>query len=215
MINEQLNKHFPELAKHLSLKEEIAEYGKLLTFEAGTVILREGEFVKYIPFVVSGSVKVCKENTEGGEYLLYYINEGEACIMSAVSCTRQQKSSIKAITEEATEILLIPATNAIQFGQKYKTWNEFFFELFNLKYHELLDIINILTFSKKDVRLLQYLQQRAALKNDNVIHDTHQNIANDLGSSREVISRLLKKLEKEGKLYLGHGKITLLQNSNS
>ncbi len=209
MVNEYLDKYFPELARHLSLKEEIVREGKLQTLEKGTTLVREGEFVKYIPLVVSGSVKVCKENSEGGEYLLYYINAGESCIMSAISCTKQQKSSIKAISEETTEILLIPAGSATKFGQKYSIWNEYFFGLFKLKYHELLDIINILTFSRKDVRLLQYLEQRSERKSDNTIYDTHQNIANDLGSSREVTSRLLKKLEKEGKLHLGHGKITL------
>jgi len=209
MINEHLNKYFPQLAKHLLLKEEIARHGKLHTLEKGTILIREGEFVKYIPLVITGSVKVCKENSEGGEYLLYYINVGESCIMSAISCTKNQESSIKAITEETTEILLIPAAYATKFGQKYSTWNEYFFELFNLKYHELIHIINVLTFSRKDVRLLQYLQQRAKLKGSNIVHDTHQNIANDLGSSREVTSRLLKKLEKEGKLTLGHGKIIL------
>ncbi|MEM9933523.1 MAG: Crp/Fnr family transcriptional regulator [Bacteroidota bacterium] len=201
---------FPDLARVTQLAQDIISTCSIHTFSKGDIILTEGGYVHHIPMVVKGLVKVYKEDGEGNELLLYYIQKGESCIMSATSCVQNERSSVKAVIEEDAEILLIPAEKALAYGRDYPIWNTFFFGLFNQKYEELLHVIGILTFSNKETRLIEHLKKTAKLTGSQTLTLTHQNIADDLGSSREVISRLLKKLEKEEVLQLGHGQITLL-----
>ncbi len=213
MIEAALNTYFPKLAKVPALKKELIGISSIQTFNAGTVLLKQGGYVKVIPLIVSGLAKVFKEEPENGnEVLLYYIKPGESCVMSVTTMLNNTTSKVKAIVEEKAEIVLIPADKAMQIVKKYPYWNEFIYDLFNLKFDELLKVVEILTFSNKDVRLLEYLKKEAFLKNTNVLQTTHQHIAYDLGSSREVISRLLKKLEAEGFVKLAQGSITILAN---
>lgn len=210
MIAKVLEKHFPELAKLPELRAEIAAISSIQTFLSGTVILRQGEYVKVIPLLLSGLAKVFKEEpTNGQEVLLYYIKPGESCVMSLTTLIRHGKSQVKAIIEKDSEVLIIPADKALEIAKKYPKWNEFVYDLFQTKFEELLQVVETLTFSNKDVRLLEYLKKESKFKDSKVLYTTHQHIANDLGSSREVISRLLKKLEYEGKLELGQGTIKL------
>lgn len=194
-----------------ALKQELIAISSLHTFKEGTVILKQGSYIKVIPLMLSGLAKVFKEEPENGnEVLLYYIKPGESCVMSMTTLLHNTTSKVKAIVEEEAEVVLIPADKALAIAKKYPKWNEFIYDLFNLKFDELLKVIEILTFSNKDVRLLEYLKKEASLKNTNTLHTTHQHIAYDLGSSREVISRLLKKLSVEGLVKLGQGSVTLI-----
>jgi CRP/FNR family transcriptional regulator len=204
-----LRQHFPLLARATELNDQILELASTALFQPGEMILREGAFVKHIPLVVRGLVKVFKEDDEGNEVLLYYIKSGESCVMSLTACLRNEKSSVKAIIEEESEIMLVPATASVMWTRKYPEWNEFSLQLFNSKYHELLHIVNILTFHKKEARLMDYLYKKAELTHSKTLTTTHQEVANDLGSTREVISRLLKKLEHEGMVLLGMGEIII------
>lgn len=193
------------------LKADIEAISSIANFASGTVILRQGEYVKVIPLLISGLAKVFKEESvNGNEVLLYYIKPGESCVMSVTTLMQNGMSQVKAIIEEDAEVLVIPADKVLLIAKKYPKWNEFVYELFNLKFEELLNVIEILTFSNKDMRLLEYLKKEGRLKNNSTIKTTHQEIAYDLGSSREVISRLLKKLENDGKIKLGQGSIELL-----
>lgn len=211
MISEALDTYFPKLAHMQGLKEELMAICSIHKFKAGTVILKEGAYVKAIPLMTSGLAKVFKvEPVNGNEVLLYYIKPGESCIMSVTTLIRNQTSTVKAIIEEDAEIVIIPADKVVKIGRSYPQWNEFIYDLFNLKFEELLDVIGILTFSNKEKRLIEYLKKESKLKKSNTIHTTHQHIAYDLGSSREVISRLLKKLEKEDVLCLKQGVIKIL-----
>ena len=211
MISKILDQHFPELAKMPELKADIEAISSIANFASGTVILRQGEYVKVIPLLISGLAKVFKEESvNGNEVLLYYIKPGESCVMSVTTLMQNGMSQVKAIIEEDAEVLVIPADKVLLIAKKYPKWNEFVYELFNLKFEELLNVIEILTFSNKDMRLLEYLKKEGRLKNNSTIKTTHQEIAYDLGSSREVISRLLKKLENDGKIKLGQGSIELL-----
>ena len=210
-MQELLKIHFPDLVKHHALRDALLKKAFLKDFLKGEVLLREGAYVKLIPLLVSGLVKVYKEDELGNEVLLYYIKAGESCIMSLTHCLNNEMSSVKAIVEEDAQIMLLPADHALKLFNDYRIWNEFLFRLFNAKYEELLHIISLLTFSNKDSRLMDYLNKEALLKESHFIKTTHQKIADDLGSSREVISRLLKKLEKEGKLRLHHGEIELVR----
>lgn len=211
MISEALDTYFPKLAKMPKLKDELISISSFTKIKAGTVILKQGEYIKVIPLLISGLAKVFKEEPiNGNEVLLYYIKPGESCVMSVTTLIGQKTSHVKAVIEEDSNIVLIPADEALKIAKKYPRWNEFFYDLFNLKFDELLNVIEILTFSNKDARLLEYLKKEAKLKNTSTLQTTHQHIAYDLGSSREVISRLLKKLESEGIIKLGQGSITLL-----
>jgi len=211
LIAEALNTYFPKMAQMPELRQELINISSIAQFKAETIILKPGAYVKVIPLVVSGLVKVFKEEAaHGNEVLLYYIKPGESCIMSVTTLIKNNTSKVKAVIEEDANIVLIPAAEALKIAKKHPKWNEFIYDLFNLKFEELLDVIEILTFSNKDIRLLEYLKKEALLKKTNTLHTTHQHIAYDLGSSREVISRLLKKLATAGKIKLGQGVITLI-----
>ena len=210
MIAEALDTYFPKLATMPALKDEITAISKIVSIKAGTVILKQGAYIKIIPLLVSGLAKVFKEDEDGNEVLLYYIKPGESCVMSVTTLVRNETSKVKAIIEEDAEVVVIPSDKAMVIAKKYPKWNEFIYDLFNMKFEDLLTVIKILTFSKKDIRLLEYLKKEVSLKNNTVLHTTHQQIAYELGSSREVISRLLKKLENEGFISLNHGTIEVL-----
>lgn len=211
MIEQVLDTYFPQLATMPELKSELLKISTIQHFEAGAVILKQGGYVKVIPLMVSGLAKVFKQEPEqGNEVLLYYIKPGESCIMSMTTLLHNATSKVKAIVEERSEVVLIPADKALSIAKKYPRWNEFIHDLFNLKFEELLRVIEILTFSNKDTRLFEYLKKEASLKGTKTLQTTHQHIADDLGSSREVISRLLKKLEIQGNIALAQGSITLL-----
>ncbi len=211
LISKALDTYFPKLAQMPELKEELLSVCSIQTFKSGTIILNEGSYVKAIPLIISGLAKVFKtEPIQGNEVLLYYIKPGESCVMSVTTLIRNQTSRVKAIVEEDAEIVIIPADKIMNIAKSYPQWNEFVYDLFNLKFEELLHTVEVLTFSKKETRLIEYLKKEAQLKNSNTLHTTHQHIAYDLGSSREVISRLLKKLENEGVLQLKQGVVKLL-----
>ncbi|WP_299051259.1 Crp/Fnr family transcriptional regulator [uncultured Polaribacter sp.] len=193
------------------LKKELISISSIVEIKAGTVILKQGAYIKVIPLLISGLAKVFKEEAENGnEVLLYYIKPSESCVMSVTILIRNEKSKVKAVIEEDAKLVIIPADKALKIAKKYPKWNEFIYDLFNLKFEELLNVIETLTFSNKDIRLLAYLKKEAKLKNTSTLKTTHQQIAYDLGSSREVISRLLKNLETEGHIKLALGSIALL-----
>lgn len=192
------------------LKQELEAISSIVSFKAGTVILKEGAYVKVIPLMLNGLAKVYKEEENGNEVLLYYIKPGESCVMSVTTMLRNEASKVKAVIEEDSEIVVIPSDKAMEIAKKYPIWNEFIYELFNHKFEELLTVIKILTFENKDIRLLEYLKKEALLKKSSIILATHQQIGDDLGSSREVISRLLKKLEHDGFVKLKQGSIELI-----
>jgi len=210
LISEALDTYFPKLATMPALKQDIITISTMATLDAGTVILKQGAYVKVIPLLISGLAKVFKEDEDGHEVLLYYIKPGESCVMSVLGMTRNDTSQVKAVIEDKAEVVVIPVDKAMMIAKKYPKWNEFIYELFNIKFEELLNVIKILTFSNKDIRLLEYLKKEVILKKNTVLHTTHQQIAFELGSSREVISRLLKKLENEGVIVLKQGSIEVV-----
>jgi len=210
-VQQAIETYFPKLSEMKDLKEELMNMSSVHTFEKGTVLLKEGGYIKVIPLLLTGLIKVFKEEpVNGNEVLLYYIKPGESCVMSVTALIKNETSKVKVIVEETVEMVVIPADKALQIAKKYPKWNEFIYDLFNLKYEELLNVIEILTFSNKDTRLLEYLKKEAQLKNTAILHVTHQKIASDLGSSREVISRLLKKLETNGFVKLSHGGVEVV-----
>jgi len=148
MISKALDAYFPQLTKMPDLKAELEEICSIHSFEAGTVILNQGAYIKVIPLLISGLVKVFKvESENGNEVLLYYIKPGESCVMSVTTLMKNNPSKVKAVIEEDAEIVIIPANKALEIAKKYPKWNEFIYDLFNLKFDELLQVVEILTFS--------------------------------------------------------------------
>lgn len=177
-------------------------------FEAGTELVREGQYVKYIPIVLKGLVKVFTR-FEDKELLLYYIQPEQSCIMSFSSCINNDKSKIFAITEEASSVLLIPAAGIAKWIKEYPAINTLFYRQYDLRYAELGDTIHQMLYYKLDKRLLDYLTEKAALTGKNPVKISHKEIANDLGTAREVVSRLVKKFEKQQVLKQYHDSIEI------
>lgn len=191
------------------LVDKIWDVADIKTFAAGTELVREGQYVKVIPIVLSGLVKVFTQ-IEDKELLLYYIQPEQSCIMSFSSCLNQEKSKIFALTEEATEVLLLPAEQVTQWVTAYPAINKLFYQQYDLRYSELIDTIHHLLYHKLDKRLLDYLTEKIKVTGKNPLKITHKEIATELGTAREVVSRLVKKLERQGLLQQHHDSIALL-----
>ncbi|MEQ1585259.1 MAG: Crp/Fnr family transcriptional regulator [Cyclobacteriaceae bacterium] len=192
------------------LKDEVSTYGQLKKFPAGSVIQQEDSYIKAIPLVLNGSLKVMRTDTDGHEILLYYIIPGESCIMSFLGGIHNETSKIKAIVEEDAEILFIPVEKASEWVKKFPEWSDFIFRLYHKRFEELLTAVNAIAFHKLDTRLLQLLKQKAELYQSKEIKITHQQLADELGTAREAVSRVMKQMENEGLVQLFRNKITLL-----
>ncbi|MDX5427726.1 MAG: Crp/Fnr family transcriptional regulator [Bacteroidota bacterium] len=183
----------------LELADALASDGTFMKVPKGTEILREGQFVKVIPIVLSGILKVFTRN-EDKELLLYYIQARESCIMSFSSALGNSPSRVFASAEEDTEALLIPTDIMRSWTSDIPEVNQLFFKQYDLRYMELLDTIRQLIFERMDQRLLDHLRQRARITGKHPIKTSHMEIARELGTAREVVSRVIKKLEREGGL---------------
>lgn len=192
------------------LKDEVSTYGQLKKFPAGSVIQQEDSYIKSIPLVLNGSLKVMRTDTDGHEILLYYIIPGESCIMSFLGGIHNETSKVKAIVEEDAEILFIPVEKASEWVKKFPEWSDFIFRLYHKRFEELLTAVNAIAFHKLDTRLLQLLKQKAELYQSKEIKITHQQLADELGTAREAVSRVMKQMENEGLVQLSRNKITLL-----
>ncbi len=190
-------KAFERLPKQLV--DEILDFSIRKEIPKNTEILREGQYVKVVPIVISGLIKVSSKFDER-ELLLYYIKSDESCIMSFTSAINNEPSKIYALTEEDTTALLIPTEKINHWIKEYPEFNLIFLKLYNIRYTDLLDTINQVLFNKMDKRLHDYLTKKVELTNSRILKISHRQIANDLGTAREVISRVMKKLENENKV---------------
>jgi CRP/FNR family transcriptional regulator len=195
----------------LSINEELFQYGIVKTFPDDYILLQENSSIRSIPIVLKGSLKVMRTEEDGREILLYYILPGESCIMSFLAGLNEDTSKVKAVVEEEAEILLIPLDKASQLLRTNPQWVDFIFKLYHKRFEELLNVVNAVAFQKLDVRVLDALSKKVASAKTNELHITHQQVADELGTSREVISRVLKQMEHEKLVVLSRNKITLLQ----
>lgn len=180
------------------LINELCKSGAVKTYKEGSTLMDIGQVLTHMPLVISGSVKVLKEDKEGNELLLYYLEYGDTCAVTMSCCTKPSKSAIKAITESDAEILFIPIEKMEEWMVKYKSWRGFVLDSYNIRMNEMLDAIDNLAFNNMEERLYKYLREKVMITKESKIHITHFQIANELNSSRVVISRLMKKLENEG-----------------
>ncbi|MEJ5051754.1 Crp/Fnr family transcriptional regulator [Chryseobacterium culicis] len=199
-----------EFSSSPELVEKLYQYGTTKNYHEGDIILDENASIRSIPIVMKGMLKVIRTEEDGREILLYYIKAGESCIMSFLGGMHNEKSIVKAEIEEDAEILFLPVDKVSLFIKEHPEWLDYIFRLYHKRFEELLDIINAIAFKKVDERLLSLLQKKSELTGSETIHTTHEQLANELGTARVVVSRLLKQLEEEGKLKLGRNKIILL-----
>lgn len=191
------------------VRKKVIEHGKEMTFAVGTEILAEGQYVRLIPLVLEGLIKVYT-HYNGKELLLYYIQPQESCIMSFAAGLQQTKSKIYATSSEPTRAILLPVDEVNLWIKQLPDLNLLFFQQYNKRYEELLATINSLLFDSLDARLLNYLKEKAKVKQQQIVKLSHRAIAQELGTAREVVSRLLKRLETEKKLVQQEDGIKLL-----
>ncbi|HWL00096.1 MAG TPA: Crp/Fnr family transcriptional regulator [Parapedobacter sp.] len=192
------------------LIEKLYQFSIRKAYEAGSIILNENASIRSIPIVTKGTLKVIRTEDDGKEILLYYIRAGESCIMSFLGGMHNDTSKVKAEVEEDAEILFLPIDKVALFIKEYPQWLDYIFRLYHKRFEELLEIVNAITFKKVDDRLLTLLYKKRELTDNSIIHITHEQLANELGTARAVVSRLLKQLEDIGKVKLGRNKIILV-----
>lgn len=203
-----------EFSSSPDLVEKLYQYGITKNYHEGDIILDENASIRSIPIVMKGMLKVIRTEEDGREILLYYIKAGESCIMSFLGGMHNEKSIVKAEIEEDAEILFLPVDKVFLFIKEHPEWLDYIFRLYHKRFEELLDIINAIAFKKVDERLLNLLRKKSELTNSDIIQTTHEQLANELGTARVVVSRLLKQLEEDGRVKLGRNKITLLKTTN-
>ncbi|MCY7363317.1 MAG: Crp/Fnr family transcriptional regulator [Ignavibacteria bacterium] len=192
------------------IKERLHDYGIAKTFNEGDIILNENAYIDSVPIVTKGSIRVMRADEEGNEILLYYINAGESCIMSFLGGIHHETSKLKAVAEEKTEILFIPVDKVSKLIKEFPEWLNYIFNLYHKRFEELLEIVNAVTFKKLDERLLNLIRLKCEQTGSETLFVTHEQLANELGTARVVVSRLIKQLETEGLVIPGRNKITLL-----
>lgn len=203
-----------EFSSSPELVEKLYQNGITKNYNQGDIILDENASIRSIPIVMKGMLKVIRTEEDGREILLYYIKAGESCIMSFLGGMHNEKSIVKAEIEEDAEILFLPVDKVSLFIKEHPEWLDYIFRLYHKRFEELLDIINAIAFKKVDERLLNLLHKKVEITGVNTINTTHEQLANELGTARVVVSRLLKQLEDEGKVKLGRNKIILLETLN-
>lgn len=179
-------------------------------FHPGEVIVRSGQYIKSTVLVISGRIKIYRENDEGGEFLIYYLGPGEACAVSLICALQAQTSEITAKAIEETEVLMLPVNLMDELMIKFKSWSHFVIQTYRARFDEMLTVIDNIAFRNMDERLEFYLKRAKTDAGQTSLNLTHQQIADDLNSSREVISRLLKKMEQLGKIKLNRNSIEII-----
>lgn len=194
-----------------TLLNEIQEVSIHKVVKANTTIINIDNYIVSMPLILSGAIKILREDNDGDELVLYYLEVGDTCAMTLSCCMGETKSKIRAVTETDVELLMIPKQKMSEWLSKYQTWQEFVLQSYHNRLQEFIEAIDTIAFLNMDKRLLKYLKDKALVNHNDVIRATHQQIANDLHTSRVVVSRLLKALEKQQKIKLHRNNIKVLE----
>ena len=204
-----LEQHYAHIFEP-NLLEEIAKAGILKEVSEGEKLMDIGQYITAMPLLVSGAIKILREDAQGDELLLYFLEKGDTCALTLSFNRGQRKSEIRAIAELDTVLIMIPKQKMEEWSSNYKSWRNFIFDSYQNRLMEMLDTIDSIAFMRMDERLLRYLRDKQKLVQSNFLSSTHQDIAYEMHTSRVVISRLLKKLELEGRIKIQRNKIELL-----
>lgn len=201
---------FPQFTDQ-NLLAELSENGYIQRYHSGDYIMDKGMPVEFVPLLISGSMRIMRRDEEDRELLLYYLRAGETCASSLTCCMDKSISEVEAVAEEDTEVLAIPSNLVDIWMEKYPQWKAYVMQTYHDRFQELMETIDAIAFHQLDERMLRYFNERIENQNgDRIIKASHQEIATDLHSSREVISRLLKQMEKEGMVALGRNRVEVL-----
>jgi len=206
-IADILRENFPKI-QDTDLVQGIIAQGRLESIDEGDYMIDIGSPIRSIPMIVSGSVKVMREDADGRELLLYYLKAGETCAMSLTCCMEGRKSEIRAVAVEPVKMIVLPVAFMDEW-MRFRDWRSFVMNTYARRFEELLETVDSIAFQRMDERLENYLITKAKGADSMLLTVSHQEVAQDLNTSREVISRLLKQMERHGKLKLGRGKIEL------
>lgn len=206
---EELKKRLSQIFE-LKLIDEILESGKKMSFKEGEIIIDYGKKIRFMPVILSGTIRVMTRDESDRELLLYYLSTNESCAMAYACCMEDKKSEIRAIAEDAVELIAIPHEKLDEWLIKYPSWKSYVFNSFTQRFNELLKSLENVAFHKLDERLIKYLKNKAKVSGKSSILLSHNQIAEEMGTSRVVISRLLKQLENDNKLLLYRNEIKLL-----
>jgi CRP/FNR family transcriptional regulator len=207
-IESQLQQEFPNFQKELIL--DIIKHAVIKEYTVGSVLMRTGQYIKSTILVTKGKIKIYREDDDGNEFFMYYLMPGQACAISMICAIKQETSQIMAKVVEDAEVVMIPLQQMESFMSQHKSWYAFVVETYRNRFEELLLVVDQIAFRSMDERLEFYLKRNATTNNTTLINTSHQEIATDLSSSREVISRLLKKMEQRGLVKLHRNSIELL-----
>ncbi|MCK0129989.1 Crp/Fnr family transcriptional regulator [Flavobacteriaceae bacterium F08102] len=194
-----------------ALINEIMQSGTYKEIPEGQTMMEIGDYIKTMPLIISGAIKILREDSEGDELLLYYLEKGDTCSITMSCCLGQQRSEIRAIAEMDTQLILVPVGKMEEWTKTYKSWRNFVFESYHNRINELLSTLDKVVFNQMDQRLIQYLKEKVRINKSTIVKNTHQEIAYDLYTSRVVISRLLKKLEQMGKIELHRSYVKIIE----
>ncbi|EEI91677.1 cyclic nucleotide-binding domain protein [Sphingobacterium spiritivorum ATCC 33300] len=189
---------------------EIEEVARFLSFKKADILIDAGQYIKVMPLLVEGAIRIMREDPWEGELLLYFLEKGDTCAMTLACCLGDKKSEIKAVAETDALVAMIPVSKMEEWLAKYSSWRNFVFTSYNRRMEEMLGAIDQLAFHKMDVRILHYLEEITKINNTRSINKSHQEIADALNTSRVVVSRILKVYENEGKVRLNRSTIDLL-----
>jgi len=207
-IKNILRQHFP-IFQQDELLTTLAEKSTYLEVPADQVLFEQGSYIEIIPLIIEGSVKVLRQEN-GKDIFLYFISSGESCAMTLSACMKRERSKIIAQSEEATKLIAIPVAAVYELVRKFPSWQDFIIDTYSKRFEEVLHALDQVAFHRMDDRLIHYLQERSKALNSTELNISHQKIADDLATSREVISRLLKQMERNGLIALSRSKLTLL-----
>lgn len=209
--NLKLLKDAFEFLFSVDLISAITESGILYDVEEGEMLIDLGDSIEHMPLLIDGAIKILREDDEGDELLLYFLERGDTCAMTMSCCMGNSKSKVRAIAERPSKLVMIPVENMSHWILKFDDWRAFVFESYSNRMSELLESIDSLAFMNMHDRVYKYLRERVMVNNDSQLNVTHQEVANDLHTSRVVISRILKSLEKEGRIALHRNRLEVLE----
>ncbi len=208
IIREKLNDYYSQIFEK-ELIDEIVNLGIFRSIESGGTLVDIGDNMTHIPLILNGAIKIIREDKNGEEIVLYFLEKGDTCAISFVNCINKTKSMFRGVAEKETEGIFVPVSKVDEWLIKYETWRHFIIDSYHMRLIEMVESIDSLAFTKLDDRLLKYLTDKVKIMQDSTLIITHQEIADDINTSRVVVSRLLKQLENDGKLKIRRNRIII------
>ncbi|WP_363289289.1 Crp/Fnr family transcriptional regulator [Lutibacter sp.] len=208
IVREKLIDYYSEIFEK-ELIDEIVNIGIYRSIESGGTLIDIGDNMSHIPLILNGAIKIIREDKNGDEIALYFLEKGDTCAISFVNCLNRSKSMFRGVAEKETEGIFIPVKKVDEWLKKYESWRHFIIDSYHMRLIEMVESIDSLAFMKLDNRLLKYLTDKVKIMQDHTLFITHQEIADDINTSRVVVSRLLKQLENEGKLKIRRNRIII------